>query len=155
MRSIKFRALASKKAKEHRDSDEKHMDILGYLEDVHRKKPDEYSEYDMVSTVTSNIFAGSDTTAIALRSMIYNLLANPQYHDRFLRELRERREAGQVSYPIRFQEAEEWPFLQAVMYEAIRLHPPFAVHLPRVVPQGGLVANGVYLPPGVSTVTRY
>ncbi|KAH8817371.1 cytochrome P450 family protein [Xylogone sp. PMI_703] len=148
MRSVRFRALASEKAKEHQSNDEKHKDVLGYLESVHQKKPDEYSEYDMVSTVTSNIFAGSDTTAISLRAMIYYLLSNPQYHDRFLYELRERREAGQISNPIRFEEAEAWPFLQAVMYEAIRLHPPFAVHLPRVVPEGGLTANGVYLPQG-------
>jgi cytochrome P450 len=149
MRSVKFRALASKKAKEHQASDENHKDILGYLEDVHRKKPEEYSEYDMISTITSNVFAGADTTAIALRAMIYYLLTNPHCLKKFLCELQERRGAGQISDPIRFAEAEAWPFLQAVMYEALRLHPPFAVHLPRIVPASGLVANGIFLPPNV------
>ncbi len=153
MRSVKFRALAAKKTKEHQVQDENHKDILGYLEDVRAKKPDEFSEYDMVSTITSNIFAGSDTTAIALRAMIWYLLSSPHYLERFERELKERREAGLISDPIRFDQAEAWPFLQAVMYEAIRLHPPFAVHLPRVVPEGGLVANGIFLPPDVRSIS--
>ncbi|OQU98532.1 hypothetical protein CLAIMM_04305 [Cladophialophora immunda] len=157
MRSIRFRALAEQKVKEHdliEDENEDHKSILGYLKDVRRKKPEEFSEYAMISATTSNIFAGSDTTSIALRTMIYCLLSSPHYHQKFLSELEERREAGLISDPIRFSEAEAWPFLQAVMYEAIRLHPPFAVHLPRVVPESGLVAQGIYLPPGTVVGTN-
>lgn len=154
MRSVKFRALAAKKTKEHQVQDENHKDILGYLEDVRARRPDEFSEYDMISTITSNIFAGSDTTAIALRAMIWYLLSSPNSLERFQKELKERRAAGLISNPIRFHEAEAWPFLQAVMYESIRLHPPFAVHLPRVVPEGGLVVNGIFLPPGVGTLSK-
>ena len=150
MRSIRFRAVTENKVKEHKVQDEKHKDILGYLEDVRREKPDEYSEYGLVSTLTSNVFAGSDTTAIALRAMIWYLLSSPTYHGRFVRELKERQESGLISDPITFQQAESWPFLQGVMYEALRLHPPFAVHLPRIVPDGGLVADGHFLPCGVS-----
>jgi hypothetical protein len=150
MRSIRFRAVTEQKVKEHKVQDENHKDILGYLEDVRRQKPDEYSEYGLVSTLTSNVFAGSDTTAIALRAMIWYLLSSPAYHERFVRELKERQESGLISDPITFQQAESWPFLQGVMYEALRLHPPFAVHLPRVVPDGGLVADGHFIPSGVS-----
>lgn len=150
MRSIKFRQLALEKTNNHQHQDDNHKDIVGYLQDVRNKKPDEFTEYAMVSALTSNIFAGSDTTAISLRAMIWFLLHNPDSWERFLRELRERRDAGLISNPIRFDEAESWPYLQAIMYEAMRLHPPFAVHLPRVVPKGGMVSNGIFIPANVS-----
>ncbi|KIW94195.1 uncharacterized protein Z519_05511 [Cladophialophora bantiana CBS 173.52] len=157
MRSIKFRALAQKKVQEHqllRDENEDHRSILGNLQDLRRKKPDEFSEYAMTSALTSNIFAGSDTTAIALRAMIYNLLSHPSCLERFLHELKERQMMGEISDPIRFHEAEAWPFLQAIMYESLRLHPPFAAPLPRVVPQGGLVVKDVFLPAGTVVGTN-
>lgn len=154
MRSISFRNMAEKKVKEYQASEEEetaHRSILGTLQEVRKKKPDEFDEYAMISAVTSNIFAGSDTTAISLRAMIHSLLSNPRYHERFCRELTERREAGLLSDPVQFHEAEAWPFLQAVMYEALRIHPPFAAPLPRVVPEGGLTTlGGLYLPPNVS-----
>lgn len=152
MRSVKFRALAAQKAKEHQAQEGNHGDILGYLEQVRIDKPDEYSEYDMVSTITSNIFAGADTTAIALRSMIHYLCSSPQHMERFSRELSERSVAGLISDPIRMREAEAWPFLQAVMMEALRLHPPFAIHLPRIVPPGGLFVQDNFLPAGVNFI---
>lgn len=151
MRSVKFRELTAQKTKEHQVQDENHKDILGYLEDIRRQKPNDYSEYALISTLTSNVFAGSDTTAIALRAMIWYILSSPVCHEQFLRELKERIELGLISDPIRMEEAEAWPFLQAVMYESLRLHPPFAIHLPRVVPEGGLVStDGHFFPAGVS-----
>jgi cytochrome P450 len=41
-------------------------------------------------------------------------------------------------------------YLQAYMYEALRLHPAIAMSLPRVVPQGGIEIDGHYLPTGTT-----
>ena len=38
------------------------------------------------------------------------------------------------------------PYLQAVMYEALRLHPAVGMSLPRVVPSGGFEVSGKYIP---------
>lgn len=42
------------------------------------------------------------------------------------------------------------PYLDACVNEAARLHPPFALPLERVVPEGGVTVSGVYLPGGTN-----
>ena len=149
-RSTEFGGLAARTIAEHKEQEHNHKDICTYLQEIRRKKPDSFSEHGLVDVLTSNIFAGSDTTAIALRAMIYYLLTSTQALTRFLEELHDRHAAGLISEYARFEEAEAWPYLQAVMYEALRLHPPFAINLPRVVPEGGLAVGETILPAGVS-----
>ncbi|EEU41315.1 uncharacterized protein NECHADRAFT_46257 [Fusarium vanettenii 77-13-4] len=99
--------------------------------------------------LSMNIGAGSDTTAISLSSIIYYVYTNP----RTLRHLREELERatreGRLSDPIKFQEAQELPYLQAVIKEALRLHPGVGTQLTRIVPKGGVVIEGQYFPEGV------
>ncbi|KIV92261.1 hypothetical protein PV10_06718 [Exophiala mesophila] len=147
-RSTEFGGLATRTIAEHKEQEHNHKDICTYLQEIRRKKPDSFSEHGLVDVLTSNIFAGSDTTAIALRAMIYYLLTSPEALKIFLDELNERHAAGSISEFTRFEEAEAWPYLQAVMYEALRLHPPFAINLPRVVPAGGLSVGEFFLPEG-------
>lgn len=99
---------------------------------------------------TSNIFAGSDTTAISTPAIIYYLLKNPQYKQRLVEEIDNMRKQGKLSDPVTLQEAESMPYLQAVMYEALRCHPAVGMSLPRVVPPGGVVIDGTHLPANVS-----
>jgi cytochrome P450 len=158
IRTTKFRGLAAEKIREHEESEHKnHNDILTHLQQVHAEKPDQYSESDIISTVMSNVFAGADTTASALKAIFWFLLTTPGYEVKFRRELEQRKRDGLLSDPVTFHEAETWPLLQAIIYESIRLHSPFGLHLPRVVPEGGLIANGIYLPPGVifSALNKY
>ncbi|KAL2855945.1 cytochrome P450 family protein [Aspergillus pseudoustus] len=155
VRRKNFRSLTDQKVKERLAKTDVHGDIFDHLLQVHKKKPNEYSHSDLVSTLTSNVFAGSDTTAIALRSMVWNLLKHPDKLERFMTELEERKSAGLLSMPVRFEEAQKWPYLQAIMFEAIRIHSPFALHLPRVVPESGLlVKNKYFLPKGTCVGTN-
>jgi hypothetical protein len=41
------------------------------------------------------------------------------------------------------------PFMMAVIREAMRIYPPLALALPRVVPQGGDTVDGHFIPTGV------
>jgi cytochrome P450 len=41
------------------------------------------------------------------------------------------------------------PYLQACIYEALRMHPAVGMSLPRVVPPDGFEIEGVFLPGGV------
>ena len=61
-----------------------HQDILSKPFDVYTEKPKELCEADIASMVASNIMAGSDTTAISLRAVIYHLLRNPERLKRIL-----------------------------------------------------------------------
>jgi cytochrome P450 len=98
---------------------------------------------------TSNIFAGSDTTAISTRAIIYYLLKNPATLDRLREEIDEKKRQGALSDLVKLKEADGMPYLQAVMYEALRLHPAVGMSLPRVVPEGGCEIGGTFLPAGV------
>ena len=154
VRDTNFHGLALQQTKHHQARQDNHLDILGYLEAVRKEKPDQFSESDMINMLTSNVFAGSDTTSISLRAIVHFLLESPDCLRKFQKELKERTDAGLLSNTIRFEEAQSWPLLQAIMHEALRLHSPFAIHLPRVVPEKGLVVDSHFLPPGVSRQTQ-
>lgn len=51
-----------------------------------------------------------------------------------------------------FKEAQNLPYLQAVIKEALRLHPASGLPLGRVVPKGGAEIAGHYFPEQVSLV---
>ncbi|KAJ4211202.1 hypothetical protein NW759_012682 [Fusarium solani] len=98
--------------------------------------------------VTINIGAGSDTTALGLSSIVYYLYSNPRTLNRLRKELDEFAEAGELSDPVGFQQAQKMPYLQAVIKEALRLHPGVGTQLTRVVPKGGVVIEGQFFPEG-------
>jgi cytochrome P450 len=61
----------------------------------------------VLSMATSNIIAGSDTTAISLRSIIYYLLKNPLCKEKFIFEVDKRKMRGKLSGPVKLEEANE------------------------------------------------
>lgn len=102
------------------------------------------------SLIYPNRGAGSDTTAIALRAVVYFLCKNPDKLHKLQSELDEAESDGRLSEPITYAEAMNLPYLQAVLKEAMRLHPSTGFTMARVVPKGGTVLLGHSLPEGVS-----
>lgn len=97
----------------------------------------------------SNVTAGSDTTAIALRSILYFLLRNPHCITLLQNELSLAREKGALSLPVKWKESQQLLYLSAVVKEAFRLHPPVGLLLERVVPDRGLqLPDGPFLSSG-------
>ncbi|KAF4992377.1 hypothetical protein FDECE_13733 [Fusarium decemcellulare] len=96
----------------------------------------------------ANVAAGSDTTAISLRAIIYFLLKNPHAYRCLQDEIDTSIAEGKVSDPVTFGEASKMSYLQAVMKEAMRLHPAVQWSLPRYVPPMGLQIGPVDIPPG-------
>ncbi|KAF4443309.1 putative P450 monooxygenase [Fusarium austroafricanum] len=111
---------------------------------------EEVLKYDELLThASSNIFAGSDTTAISLRSMFYYLCRNPHSYKKLLEEIDQFDSRGELSDIISFSEANRMPYLQACMKEAMRMHPAVGQLLERVVPDEGFeISPGLHLPPG-------
>jgi cytochrome P450 len=86
----------------------------------------------------SNIIAGSDTTAVSLSSILYHLLKHPKTLQRLRAELQEFEAKGECGNPkVSFKEAQNMPYLQAVIKEALRVHPATGLPLWRVVPPEG------------------
>ncbi|KAK3112406.1 hypothetical protein LTR53_011353 [Teratosphaeriaceae sp. CCFEE 6253] len=52
--------------------------------------------------------------------------------------------------PVTFQQAQQMPYLQAVIKEALRVHPAVGQPLSRIVPPGGAEIAGRYFPAGSS-----
>ena len=98
-------------------------DIFSRLFETHQEKPKEFDFDAVVSMSTSNVNAGSDTTAISMRAILYHLLRNPAAKQRLIDEIDEKRGKGELSIPVKFDEANKMPYLQAVLYEGMRLHP--------------------------------
>ncbi|KAL4882674.1 cytochrome P450 [Aspergillus karnatakaensis] len=99
----------------------------------------------------SNIIAGSDSTAVVLRTIWYNLLAYPASLQRLREELLSAAsiKSGEFSKPFpSWKEVSDLPYLDACVNEGIRLHPPFCLPLERVVPKGGITVGESFLPEG-------
>lgn len=103
---------------------------------------------ELMSHAAANVLAGSDTTAATLRALIYNLCRTPEVHDKLLAEIDEAEQQGRLSDPVTFEEAQQLKYFQAVVKEALRIHPAVGLLLERLVPKGGADIGGVWLPEG-------
>jgi cytochrome P450 len=102
----------------------------------------------LLAWTQSNITAGSDTTAIMLRTIFYHLLKHPSTMSKLLTELRIAAQQGAISPIVTWKQSRELPYLDACIKEAGRIHPPFGLPLERIVPVGGATISGEYLPEG-------
>ncbi|KAH7022261.1 putative P450 monooxygenase [Ilyonectria destructans] len=106
------------------------------------------SDNQLLAHTASNIFAGSDTTAISLRAIIYYLCKNPTCYKKVLAEIDDMDSRGELSNPVTFTEVSKMTYYHACMKEAMRLHPSCGQMLERVVPEGGATLSGAFLPQG-------
>ncbi|KAJ2849789.1 hypothetical protein IWW36_002374 [Coemansia brasiliensis] len=95
------------------------------------------------------LISGADTSSTALAWTIHLLLLYPQH----LRQATEQvRQNFALDHLITYEEARRRvPFLEACILESLRLC-PVSTNLPRIVPPGGVVLSGHYIPEGY-TVT--
>ncbi|KAK3988432.1 Pisatin demethylase [Cladorrhinum sp. PSN332] len=94
------------------------------------------------------IVAGSDTTATAIRATLLFVMTTPRVYNALRDEMDAAVKAGKVSSPISNAEALELPYLQGVIFEGLRLHPPFTGIPFKVVPPEGDTVDGKFIPGG-------
>lgn len=126
------------------------MELADMLDRFKRFKDGEQvmGDSELLSHAVSNIFAGSDTTAASLRAIFYYLCRTPSAHQKLLAEIDEADRARRLSDPVTFAEAQELTYFQAVIKEALRMHPAVGLLLERVVPRGGAEVGGAWLAGG-------
>ncbi|KZL80571.1 cytochrome p450 [Colletotrichum incanum] len=100
------------------------------------------------SEIMFPMVAGSDTAAKAIKWTIQHLLWNPSTYESLEKEIMTAISDGTISEPITNAEAQKLPLLQAVIYEALRVHPPFTGLLMKQVGSEGDVYEGTFIPPG-------
>ncbi|GAB7361737.1 hypothetical protein MBLNU230_g1784t1 [Neophaeotheca triangularis] len=143
LRQFAVREIAARK-----DRGSDHKDMLSKLFAVQKEKPTEFDDNAVTSMASSNIFAGSDTTAISTRAIIYYLLKTPAAKQRLIDEIDTLRQSDMPTGSVTLDQADKMPYLQAVMYEALRMHPAVGLTLPRVVHADGAEIAGHYFPAG-------
>lgn len=104
------------------------------------------ASHSIVSNWTfTNVIAGSDSVGAVVTTMMFHLLQNTSSMHKLQNELR----SANLTRPhARLVEIQSLPYLDACMWEAIRLHPAFALPFERVVPEGGITIGDYYIPSG-------
>ncbi|KAK4502595.1 hypothetical protein PRZ48_006021 [Zasmidium cellare] len=91
------------------------------------------------------VFAGSETTSTALASTLWYLLRDREWLDRVVQEVRQ---TFSQEEDIQMVTTSKMPILNAVISEGMRLGPPSAISVPRIVGKGGEVVCGKRVPEG-------
>lgn len=130
-------------------SDGGKKDMLSRWAAVKNKDPLKMGTRDVIVHLSTNVFAGSDTTAIALRAAIYFLIKNPDKMRKTVDEIDAADKEGKLSHPISYKESiTHLPYACAVLKEAMRLHPSVGLLMERHVPPQGAEICGKYIPGG-------
>ncbi|EFR04740.1 pisatin demethylase [Nannizzia gypsea CBS 118893] len=122
-------------------------DMLSRFMEVEANDPS-VPPFALLVWTSSNITAGSDSTAMFLRAMFYYLLHNPSTHKRLVAEFDEAAEAGNLDELAGFRQAKDLPYFNACINEAGRMHPPLGLPMERVVPAEGAIVCGQRLEGG-------
>lgn len=137
--------MAEIKASRDRKSEDGQLTFLQRLLLNQQKSPDSIKDREVITHAFGNITAGSDTTAIALRSIMWQLLTNTEVYDKLLAEIQD----AQLELPVQFNKANKMPYLAAVIQEALRIHPAVGMMLERTTPVPGADLCGHHIPAGV------
>lgn len=141
------------------DIDEKRgVDFLTRFLQAQQDHPDFMNDTRVLAVCLSLILAGSDSTAISLSNIFYNLLTYPRVYAKLMRELDDAVASGKLyadnatrgtdTEIYSFNAAQSLPYLDAVITEAFRLYPAVGLILERVVPSQGANIAGTFVPGG-------
>ncbi|KAL6835594.1 cytochrome P450 [Trichoderma sp. SZMC 28015] len=121
------------------------------IEGLLQKAKDWDMDVRQVMQNSSNlIIAGSETTATGLAGITYLLLKNPDALQKVVQEVRS---SFSSEDEITLLSVNNLPFMFACINEALRLYPPVALGLPRIVPREGAVIAGQFVPQGMTVST--
>ncbi|KAF4982427.1 hypothetical protein FZEAL_1945 [Fusarium zealandicum] len=104
---------------------------------------------EMVVDAFSIAIAGSDGTATALTATLYLLLTHRDIYHQLQTSIRRDFGAEEEITSLTLLN-QRIPLLDAVFHESMRLYPPVAITLPRLVPPGGECIDGLFVPAGTT-----
>ena len=118
------------------------------LSEKRQQLPRHVTDDGIVDELTNLIFAGTDTTGSSLTYLFWELAHHPEWQVRLREELKE---AVQQQESYSYSAISELPVLEGVVQEIFRVRPASIGALPRVVPAGGSVVDGIFVPASVSS----
>ncbi|EPE33442.1 Cytochrome P450 [Glarea lozoyensis ATCC 20868] len=130
-------------------ADDKH-DMIRKMLDINTEKGEkiDFTHEHIYVESHSSIFAGADTTAIAINSVLYHLMKNPKAYKKLTAEIDEAVTNSTLHIPVSYAAAIKLPYLKACVNEGMRMHPSVGLTMPRVVPAGGTIICDTDIPAG-------
>lgn len=122
-------------------------DLLDKLFNVAATK-DDFSLADVTTEAWVSLFAGSDTTAIAMRSILCNIIKNPEVYKKVTAEIDDATTQSKLSTPVKYSEAIRLPYFVACCKEGFRVHPSVGMSMPRHAPPSGATIASRYFKGG-------
>lgn len=115
------------------------------------------SGHELRLEALEQVVAGSDTTSTAIRANMLFVLTNPRVYAKLQAEIDQAVSDGRAPrrpVMIRAEQASGLPYLQAVIREGLRLHPPVPSFLPRDLPPEGetfmVKGESIFIPGGTT-----
>ncbi|KAE9158282.1 hypothetical protein PF005_g32510, partial [Phytophthora fragariae] len=104
------------------------------------------------SIILTFVFAGRDTTAECLTYSFYAIARHPQVQKRIVQELESTKtNHGPACTAFTFDEVKKLKYLEAVVYEAVRLYPALPFNVKNAV-KDDYLPDGTFVPAGVDVV---
>lgn len=137
---------------ERRANPDARFDVIAHWLRTAAAHPDRLTDRDLLGNTTANVGAGSDTLSCALQSFIYHMARKPEAWLRARSEILKAQEAEGAcrSSVVTYADASKLPFFQACIKEALRIHNPVPMGLPRIAPAGGLTIGDTTIPAGTT-----
>ncbi|KAF6802672.1 Isotrichodermin C-15 hydroxylase 6 [Colletotrichum sojae] len=138
----KHSMYSRKKVQKRLDVEAPRQDFFTHI--AKKVRAGEVEQEEMTAHASTLILAGGETTATCLAAAVYYLLKTPSALEKLTTEIRTRYKTYDE---IDASSAMQLPYLQAVINEALRIHPPGSQGFPRVSP--GCEIDGHWVPKGV------
>jgi cytochrome P450 len=128
---------------------EERNDIMSTIYKGMKDKNTPITRIQALDVASILVLSGSEATPILMTAMMWNILHTPRVYERVKHEIRH---SGifKSAADINASNSDKMVYMDAIIQESLRTDTPFATTIPRVVPPGGAVVDGFWLPGGVS-----
>ncbi len=129
-----FVSLIKAAVRERRSSGRRRNDMIDLMIDaIENEQKTELDEDTVVATAMVLLIAGYDTTALTMSYCLWRLALNPEVQARVQQEIDEMvaKEAIHGEQMLDYSSLQNLEYLEQVLNETLRLHPPFGAHTRR------------------------
>jgi cytochrome P450 len=127
-----------------------YKDLLNSLIEAQKQHPEALGTGDVFAIAHGAIFAGSDSTASTMQSFMWQVASNKRIYDKLMQEIL----SADLSDMVAYNEAQNLPYFQACLKEAMRINPAVGLNITRKVPPGGAELGCHKLPGGTEAAVN-
>ncbi|KAF7917956.1 uncharacterized protein EAE98_009984 [Botrytis deweyae] len=143
------RAVARQNSREITKNDSSSNTVFDLLLASTPEEPrSEFSIPDLVDEAFLFVLAGTDTTGATIANALYYILSSSSVSSKLLDELTAHGITSHETFDCSL--VQRLPYLTAVVKESMRVHTLVPGYLPRIVPDGGVVVDGHFIPAGTT-----